>query len=70
MNMLMCGYHGCHVIDCPLTQECDCTKCSPYGSNGCDSCEKFMGRARRSGWFAKAALNKCAVCKEEAAKKL
>jgi hypothetical protein len=60
----MCGYFGCHVLDCLLTQDCDCTKCSAYGANNCDNCEKFMGKARRSGWFARAASDKCKACKD------
>jgi len=68
MAVIMCGYFGSHVLDVPLTQECDCTKCSAYGSNNRDDCQLFMGKARRSGWFAGAAMKKCNACREAATK--
>jgi hypothetical protein len=71
MSVIMCGFHGCHVIDCNSTQECDCTKCpSSIPHSICEKCEKFMGKARRSIWFSGAAIKKCEYCMKEAANKL
>jgi len=62
--MLICGFHGCHVVDTQTTRECDCTKCSSTTPLCAHECNSFMAKARHSIFFSKAAKEKCDMCLE------
>jgi hypothetical protein len=64
-KMIMCGFHGCHVNDTPVTRDCDCTRCTAH-TMMCGKCNSFMAKARGSIFFSEAAEIKCDMCIEAA----
>ena len=63
-NLVMCGYHGCHVI--PPAEGCKCTGCD--SQKFCEPCGEPQKRANEQ--FAKGdyhfQIRKCEECKQRA----
>jgi hypothetical protein len=50
MAVIMCGFHGCHVLDVPSVRECDCINCpSSIPHSICENVTNLWGR--RGGRF-------------------